>query len=297
MPVRWLVLPVLYGTKKKQIMKVYSEVDDIRTARWADPLVSWGLVPTMGYLHEGHISLVERAIAENDCVGVSIFVNPTQFDNEADLEKYPTKIEDDLEMLRAAGVDLVWTPTPQIMYPPHFQTHVDVTALTQTLEGAARDGHFRGVATVVTKLLNVVQPRRAYFGQKDAQQVAVLKQMVADLNMNVEIVACETLRAADGLAMSSRNARLEPDARVQASCLYRSLQAVKMAIVYGETDVAVLRTLVEEIISAEPLARLEYVSFSDATTLLDLDEFSLPLLVSMAVYVGGIRLIDNFLFE
>lgn len=278
-------------------MEVYAEVDDIRRVRWAEPLASWGLVPTMGYLHGGHISLVERAIAENDYVGVSIFVNPTQFDNESDLEKYPTKIEDDLAMLRAAGVDLVWTPTPQIMYPPHFQTTVDVTALTQTLEGAARDGHFRGVATVVTKLLNTFQPRRAYFGQKDAQQVAVLKRMVVDLNINTEIVPCETLREPDGLAMSSRNARLDPAARAQASCLYRSLLAVKGSIDGGETDLAVLRAMVEETIGAEPLAGLEYVSFSDANTLLDLDKLSFPLLVSMAATVGGIRLIDNFLFE
>ena len=187
-------------------MKVYTEISEIRHARWREPGKRWGLVPTMGYLHEGHMSLVRRAHSENDCVGVSIFVNPTQFNHITDLEQYPRDMERDLSMLRAEGVDLVWTPTPNIVYPPNYQTYIDVEQVSKPLEGAARRNHFRGVATVVSKLFNVFQPNCAYFGQKDAQQIIVIKQMATDLNFNLDIVVCPTIREADGLAMSSRTA-------------------------------------------------------------------------------------------
>jgi len=278
-------------------MKVYSEIPPIRRERWTDPLSTWGLVPTMGYLHEGHLSLVRRARQENERLGVSIFVNPTQFNNPDDLATYPRNLERDLLSLEKEDVDLVWTPSPEIVYPPGFQTYVEVERVTQQLEGPARPGHFRGVATVVNKLFNLFQPQRAYFGQKDAQQVVVIKQMVQDLNFNLEIVVCPIAREADGLAMSSRNAKLSPEARQQATCLYRALTAAKNAFTQGERNADTLRRLMLEVINSTELARPDYVSVARPDTLQELDIIQDRALLSMAVFVGGVRLIDNMLVE
>lgn len=276
-------------------MQVIAEISDLRRQRWADPLASWGLVPTMGYLHAGHLALVRRARAENDRVGVSIFINPTQFNNPEDLAKYPRNLERDLAMLQEAGVDLVWTPTPEIVYPPGYQTYVEVEEVTRPLEGASRPGHFRGVATVVAKLFNVFQPQRAYFGQKDAQQAVVIKRMVQDLNFNLEVVVCPTERETDGLAMSSRNARLSPDARHSATCLYRALIAAKTAFEQGERRADSLRRTMRAIIEATPLAQLDYASVAHPDTLVELDFIENHALLSMAVFVDNVRLIDNML--
>ena len=278
-------------------MHVVSDVADVRSTRWAEADLSWGLVPTMGFLHEGHLDLVRRARQENARVGVSIFVNPTQFGDAEDLLHYPRNLESDLDLLRAADVDLVWTPTAQTVYPGGFQSYVSVEEMSRTLEGASRPGHFRGVTTVVSILFNVFQPTRAYFGQKDAQQVAVLRRMVGDLRFNLDLVVCPTRREPDGLAMSSRNVRLSPAARVQASCLYRGLQAARVALDRGERSADRLRAIITDIVEAEPLARVDYVSAASATTLTELDRAQLPLLLSLAVHLDGVRLIDNLQIE
>jgi pantoate--beta-alanine ligase len=275
-------------------MKVTAHITEIRQARWQNPGQTWGLVPTMGFLHPGHLSLVKRARQENERVGVSIFVNPTQFNNPADLASYPRNLERDLAMLVAAGVDWVWTPAPDTVYPADYQTYVTVEQVTQMLEGAHRPGHFRGVTTVVAKLFNVFQPNRAYFGQKDAQQVAVIRQMVRDLNFNLEIVVCPTQREADGLAMSSRNANLSPAARQQADCLYRALSAAKAAFDRGERRADSLRTTMRAVLDSTPLAVVDYVSVAHPRTLVELETVGGDgALCSMAVAVGGVRLIDN----
>ncbi|RMG90423.1 MAG: pantoate--beta-alanine ligase [Chloroflexi bacterium] len=276
-------------------MIVTPDIQQVRNIRHADPTLTWGFVPTMGYLHEGHLSLVRQARAENDRVAVSIYVNPTQFAPHEDLDSYPRDLERDLALLRAENVDLVFTPDDSIMYPPDFQTYVTVEKVTQPLEGASRPTHFRGVATVVAKLFNIVQPTRAYFGQKDAQQTVVLKQMVRDLNFDLELIVCPTVREADGLAMSSRNAYLSPAERKAATVLYRALSQAKVAFEQGERNGERLRTLMREIIEAEPLARLDYVSVADRRTLAELDEVGKGALLSMAVFIGKTRLIDNML--
>ena len=256
-----------------------------------------GLVPTMGYLHEGHLSLARRAREECKSVAVSIFVNPTQFGPNEDLSKYPRALERDLRLLESVGVDLVWTPTPEIMYPPGFQTWVEVQEVTKGLEGAQRPGHFRGVTTVVAKLFNAIQPDKAYFGQKDAQQAAVIRQMTADLNFPLEIVVCPIVREPDGLAMSSRNVYLEPDQRKAATVLYRALTAARAAYDGGERDANRLRDIMTQTIASEPLARLQYVSCADYRTLQELEQVTGKTLLSMAVFFGKTRLIDNFVLE
>lgn len=276
-------------------MFVTKTIEDVRAHRWAEPALSWGLVPTMGTLHEGHLSLVRRARAENDRVGASIFVNPIQFDRRADLEAYPRQLERDCALLEAEGVDLVWAPDEATVYPPGFQTYVTVEEVTKVLEGAARPGHFRGVTTVVAKLFNVVQPTRAYFGQKDAQQAAVIRQMVRDLAFNLEIVVCPIVREPDGLAMSSRNLLLKPEERPAALVLKRALDAARAAWESGERDGERLRAIMRAIIAAEPLARLDYVSAADPVTLAEIDGAASAALLSMAVFVGQVRLIDNTL--
>lgn len=274
-------------------MHVAKTVEEVRTIRWADPTLTWGFVPTMGALHEGHLSLVRRARAECDRVAVSIFVNPIQFNSPADLAAYPRTLERDCALLEAERVDLVWAPDEAIMYPPNFQTYVTVEDLTQPLEGAHRPGHFRGVTTVVAKLFNVVQPHRAYFGQKDAQQALVVKQMVRDLAFNLEIVVCPIVREADGLAMSSRNVRLNPAERAAATVLYRALRAAVAEWEAGRRDADHLRRTMAEVIATEPLARAEYISAADLQTLKELHGEVECALLSMAVFVGETRLIDN----
>lgn len=256
---------------------------------------TWGLVPTMGALHQGHLSLVGRARAENEHVAVSIFVNPTQFAAGGDFDKYPRTLEHDLELLRPFDVELVFAPANQEIYPADFQTYVTVEQVTQPLEGAMRPGHFRGVATVVTKLFNIVQPNRAYFGQKDAQQVAVIRQMARDLNLPVEIVTCETLREPDGLALSSRNVYLSSQERAAANVLYRALCAARDAYQHGEREGGRLRARMSEVLASEPRAAVEYVSAADPLTLTELNEIKNGVLLSMAVRFGATRLIDNFL--
>lgn len=276
-------------------MQIEQTVEAIRGARWADPLLTWGLVPTMGSLHEGHLSLVRRARAENDRVGVSIFVNPIQFNQQADLDAYPRQLERDCEMLKSEGVDLIWAPTDADVYPPDFQTYVTVEDITQSLEGAYRPGHFRGVTTVVAKLFNVFQPTRAYFGQKDAQQAAVIRQMARDLAFNLETIVCPTVREPDGLAMSSRNTRLGPDERRAALVLHRALTAAKTAWDNGLRDADHLRQTMQTIIAAEPLAHLDYVSVAHPATLQELNGRIECALLSMAVFIGDVRLIDNMM--
>lgn len=277
-------------------MMIVTELDELRSARLLlDGTV--GFVPTMGYLHEGHLSLIRRAKAECNSVVVSIFVNPTQFGPNEDLAKYPRDLERDLKLLEPLGVDLVWTPTAEVMYPSGYQTWVEVEALTKRLEGAMRPGHFRGVTTVVTKLFNAVQPQKAYFGQKDAQQAAVIRRMTLDLNFPIEIVICPTVREADGLAMSSRNKYLEGEDRKAALVLFRALSAAKEAYEKGERNAEELRRRMKEVIAAEPRAQMQYVSCADYDTLEELETVTGKTLLSMAVLIGKTRLIDNFVIE
>jgi len=274
-------------------MQVIETIAEFRAARKA-LAGSLGLVPTMGYLHAGHLELVSRAAAENDQIAVSIFVNPTQFGPHEDYTAYPRDPDHDLSVLRDAGVALVFMPTVAEMYPPDFQTYVEVTGVSQGLEGERRPGHFRGVATVVTKLFNVVQPDRAYFGQKDAQQVAVIRRMVHDLAMPLEIVVVPTVRAPDGLALSSRNSYLAPEQRLAAPVLYRALMAAQQRYAAGERSPNVLRKTMRDALAGEPLASIEYVSAAAADTLRELDApTDHPILLSMAVRIGRTRLIDN----
>ncbi|MEW6718254.1 MAG: pantoate--beta-alanine ligase [Chloroflexota bacterium] len=275
-------------------MKVVTTLDELRDARrrLASPV---GFVPTMGYLHEGHLSLVRCAREECASVVVSIFVNPAQFGRDEDLGAYPRDLPRDLEMLESASADLVWTPTPEVMYPPDFQTWVSVEGVTQPLEGAMRPGHFRGVATVVAKLFNGVQPDKAYFGQKDAQQVVVIQQMNRDLNFPIEIVVCPTVREEDGLAMSSRNTYLNPEERRAARVLYCALSSAQAAFSAGEREAERLRGIMHGVIQAEPLARLQYVSCAHPETLEELRGQADRALLSLAVFVGKTRLIDNIM--
>jgi len=252
-----------------------------------------GFVPTMGYLHEGHLFLARRAKAENDVSVVSIFVNPTQFGPKEDFARYPRDPDRDLALLEKERTDLVLMPPVEEMYPPGISTWVDVEGVTKRLEGAARPGHFRGVSTVVAKLFNIVEPARAYFGQKDAQQVVVIKKMVTDLNMNLEIVVAPTQREPDGLAMSSRNVYLNPEERQAAVVLWRSMNLAKGLWQEGERDAEKLRNEMVALIKKEPLARIDYVSMADPETLDELSQIKGSALVSMAVYVGKTRLIDN----
>lgn len=254
-----------------------------------------GVVPTMGYLHEGHLSLVRRARAENDHVITTIFVNPTQFGPNEDLDTYPRDLEHDLALLRAAGVDIAFTPSVAELYPPGYQTWVELTDLPTKLEGARRPGHFRGVTTIVTKLFNLTRPSRAYFGQKDAQQALILRRLVADLNFDLELIICPTVREAHGLAMSSRNSYLSADERQRAAILYQALSAAHQAYEAGERYAEVLRSLIRDILATEPLAQPEYVSIADLETLEEIEgDIEAPALASLAVpFAGKARLIDN----
>jgi len=248
----------------------------------------------MGYLHDGHLSLIRRARDECDHVLVSIFVNPTQFGPTEDLSRYPRDLERDLRLIEPLEVDLVWTPTAESMYPQGYQTWVEVEAVTRPLEGAMRPGHFRGVTTVVAKLFNAVQPDKAYFGQKDAQQAAVIRQMTRDLSYPIEIVVCPIVREPDGLAMSSRNVYLHGEQRKAATVLYRALSRAKEAYENGEREAETLRQVMKDVIASEPLAQMQYVSCADYDTLEELETATGRTLLSMAVFVGKTRLIDNF---
>ncbi|MAS33260.1 MAG: pantoate--beta-alanine ligase [Anaerolineaceae bacterium] len=257
---------------------------------------SVGLVPTMGALHEGHLALVQQARSENDHVIATIFVNPTQFNDAADFAAYPHDLAHDLELFERGGVDLVFAPMPDVMYPSGYQTYVTVEQMTQPLEGAHRPGHFRGVTTVVAKLFNLTQPHRAYFGQKDAQQVAVIQRMVDDMNFPLAVVVCPTVREPDGLAMSSRNRNLTRAQRQAAPVLYQALMAAQAAYQRGERSSKILRRLMRDVLAQEPLADVDYVSVADARSLEELTQLTdQPVLVSLAVRIGQTRLIDNVL--
>ena len=276
-------------------MIVTADISQIRAIRWAEPTLSWGLVPTMGYLHEGHLALVRQARAENDRLAASIYVNPTQFAPTEDLSTYPRNLERDLALLEAENVDLVFTPDNTVMYPPGFQTKIILDTITQPLEGASRPTHFQGVATVVAKLFNIIQPTRAYFGQKDAQQTVVIRQMIADLNFNLEMIIAPIVREADGLAMSSRNVKLSAEERKAAVILHQALTKAAVLIEAGERDARVIRQQMEAMIASEPLARLDYVSAADPTTLQELTTIESSLLLSLAVFFGSTRLIRQFI--
>ena len=278
-------------------MIVTGNIAEIRSIRWRDPSLSWGLAPTMGYLHEGHMSLVRRARAENERVAVTIYVNPSQFGHNEDLAAYPRNLEADLAKLANEDVDLVFAPTDQTMYPAGFQTSVTVHDISRPLEGRSRPTHFQGVTTVVAKLFNIMQPARAYFGQKDAQQVAVIRRMAVDLNFNLEVVVCPTVREDDGLAMSSRNARLSAEQREVAIVLYQALSNAAQALQDGQRDGQALHQMMRDRVSAESLARLDYVSAADPHTLTEVDIVEREVLLSLVVFFGEIRLIDNMLIE
>jgi pantoate--beta-alanine ligase len=276
-------------------MQVINTITEMRQAR-KELKKTLGFVPTMGYLHEGHLSLVRQARAENKIVAVSIFVNPTQFGPKEDFKNYPRDTKRDLAMLEPF-TDIVFMPSNEEMYPADYDSWVEVKGITDVLEGAARPGHFRGVSTVVTKLFNIVAPTKAYFGQKDAQQVAVIKKMVKDLNMNLEVVTCPTVRELDGLAMSSRNTYLSPEQRRSAPVLYHALLLAKERAAQGEWDALAIRKEMTKHIQKEPLADIEYISIADNETLKEIRRIKYPALVSLSVKFGRTRLIDNIVLE
>jgi len=256
-----------------------------------------GFVPTMGYFHEGHLSLVRQASKENPSVVVSIFVNPTQFGPSEDFKDYPRDLKRDLELLQ--NVDIAFVPSEKEMYPlaNGFSSWIDVGSITQRLEGASRPGHFRGVTTICAKLFNITQPTRAYFGQKDAQQAVVIKKMVSDLNMNLEIIVVPTVRENDGLAMSSRNIYLNAEERQAAIVLFKALSLARHLWQSGEKDANKIRHQMTSLIQKEPLARIDYVSIADANTLEELDVIDRPALASLAITIGKTRLIDNIILK
>lgn len=264
---------------------------------WKKEGLSVGLVPTMGYLHEGHRSLIDRAVRENDRVVVSVFVNPIQFGPTEDLESYPRDLEADCRLCEDAGAALVFSPEADEMYAPDFSTYVDMHRVSEELCGKSRPIHFRGVCTVVSKLFNIVTPDRAYFGEKDAQQLAVIRRMVRDLNMNLQIVGCPIVREADGLAKSSRNTYLSAEERNAALVLSRAVQTGKSMILDGEKDGDKILAAMKEIIQQEPLAKIDYVEMVKWDTIEVHHKVDGPVLTAMAVYIGKTRLIDNFIIE
>ena len=280
-------------------MIISESVQEVRkvTANWKKRGFSVGLVPTMGYLHPGHISLIERARKENDMVVVSIFVNPIQFGPNEDLDKYPRDMAHDREVCEKAGAELIFAPEPSEMYPSENLVFVDIKELGNGLCGAKRPGHFRGVCTVVSKLFNIVLPDRAYFGEKDAQQLAIIRRMVKDLNFGTEIVSCPIVREPDGLAMSSRNLYLSPEERKAALSLSRSLSAAKELMRKGEKDSVKIREAIVAGISSEPLVKIDYAEIVDSADLSPVEKIEKPVLAAAAVYFGKTRLIDNFTFE
>lgn len=279
-------------------MKIVKTVEEVREEikKWRKEDLTVGLVPTMGYLHEGHKSLIDRAVADNDRVVVSVFVNPMQFGPSEDLESYPRDLNRDAALCEAAGASLIFHPEPEDMYNSDFSSFIDMTTLTGGLCGKTRPIHFRGVCTVVGKLFNIVQPDKAYFGEKDAQQLAVIRHMVKDLNFNLQVVGCPIIREPDGLAKSSRNTYLNEAERKAALVLSKSLDAAKAQIEAGERNVSVLKKTICAIIEAEPLAKIDYVEFVDWNTLEPVETIEGPVLNAMAVYIGKTRLIDNHIY-
>lgn len=280
-------------------MMIVKTVEEVRAQvkAWRAQGLTVGLVPTMGYLHEGHQSLIARSVAENDRTVVSDFVNPIQFGPTEDLATYPRDIDRDAALCESVGADLIFHPEADEMYAPDFCTYVDMDHLTKGLCGKTRPTHFRGVCTVVSKLFHIVQPDRAYFGQKDAQQLAVIRRMVRDLNMPLEIIGCPIIREDDGLAKSSRNTYLNAEERKAALCLSRGLNKGRAAIEAGETDAAKVRAIITEEIEAEPMSRIDYVEIVDWNNLEPVDSAAGSILAAVAVYIGKTRLIDNFIIE
>lgn len=280
-------------------MKIVETIAEVRAQvkQWRQEGLTVGFVPTMGYLHEGHLSLIERARRENDRVAVSIFVNPTQFGPNEDLASYPRDLKRDAALCEGVGTDLIFHPEPAEMYPEGFCSYVDMDVLTQELCGLSRPVHFRGVCTVVSKLFHIVQPDRAYFGEKDAQQLAVIKRMVQDLNMDLEVIGCPIVREEDGLAKSSRNTYLSPEERRAALVLSRSIAEGRKLAESGETDAEKLVQAMRAVIAEEPLARIDYVKVVDLLTMQQISRLDRPFLAAMAVYIGKTRLIDNFMME
>jgi len=275
-------------------MQVIESLSEMRAQR-AKINKEVGFVPTMGYLHDGHLALIRRATAENPVVIVSIFVNPTQFGPSEDFQRYPRDLPRDLRMLQLEKVDYVFVPSEEEMYPKGFQTSVEVRELSQRLEGSSRPGHFAGVATVVLKFLNIIQPHRAYFGQKDAQQLAVIQRMVKDLNLNVEIVAVPTVRETDGLAFSSRNVYLTDNQRDAALSIVKGLEVAKALKARGIVDAHEIRRRVAEFIMLNPMVTLDYVAVCDPETFSELEHISDGAIVLVAAKIGGVRLIDNII--
>lgn len=279
-----------------QVVKTIQEVRSIVRA-WRREGLSVGLVPTMGFLHEGHQSLIARSVADNDRTVVSVFVNPIQFGPTEDLEAYPRDLERDKALVEATGGDLIFNPEPSEMYPPHFTTFVDTTETTELLCGARRAGHFRGVCTVVSKLFNIVGPDRAYFGQKDAQQLATVRRFVRDLNFDLDIIACPIVREADGLAKSSRNTYLNAEERQAALILSKALRKGREAVEQGERRAAEVARVIGETLQTEPMARVDYIEVVDMDNIQRVDTIAGETLVAIAVYIGKTRLIDNFIWK
>lgn len=278
-------------------MNIAETIKEVReqVKEWKKQGLSVGLVPTMGYLHEGHKSLIDRAVAENDKVVVSVFVNPMQFGPTEDLESYPRDMDRDAALCENAGADLIFHPEPSEMYEDDFSSFVDMNTLTGGLCGKTRPIHFRGVCTVVAKLFNIVTPDRAYFGQKDAQQLAVIRHMVSDLSYGIEIVGCPIIREEDGLAKSSRNTYLNPDERKAALILSQSLKEGKKLVEAGEKDASKIKKAITDKINTEPLAKIDYVEVVDWKTLEPVETIDGTILTAIAVYIGKTRLIDNFI--
>lgn len=280
-------------------MKVVHTVKEVRdiVKGWKKEGLSVGFVPTMGFLHEGHKSLILKSVKENDKTVVSVFVNPTQFGPTEDLDKYPRDLEHDTELVTSAGADLIFNPSPAEMYPNHFTTTVNTTEVSEFLCGAKRPVHFGGVCLVLTKLFNIVQPNKAYFGQKDAQQLAVVKRFARDLNFDIEIIGCPIVRETDGLAKSSRNTYLSPEERKAATILYKSLCAGKALIENGERNSEKVKDAIRNVLNTEPLAKVDYVEVVDNTNIQPINTIKGEVLVAIAVYIGTTREIDNFIIE
>lgn len=280
-------------------MEIVSTIKEVRAQvkAWKKEGLTIGFVPTMGYLHEGHGSLITKARENNDKVVVSIFVNPMQFGPTEDLASYPRDLEKDSAYCEELGADLIFHPEPEEMYTKDFCSYVDMDILTKELCGLSRPVHFRGVCTVVSKLFHIVTPDRAYFGQKDAQQLAIIRRMVEDLNMDIEIVGCPIVREADGLAKSSRNTYLSKEERKAALCLSRSIQIGQSLIEAGEKDAEKVLTKMKEEINKEALAKIDYVKCVNGLTMQQVTSIEGPILVALAVYIGKTRLIDNFMME
>jgi pantoate--beta-alanine ligase len=280
-------------------MKVVKTIQEVRAQvqAWRKEGLTVGLVPTMGYLHEGHQSLIRKSVSENDRTVVSVFVNPIQFGPNEDLEAYPRDLNRDMKAVEEAGGDLIFHPEPSEMYPGHFTSFIDTTETTELLCGAVRPIHFRGVCTVVGKLFNIVLPDKAYFGQKDAQQLATIRRFVRDLNFPVEIVACPIVREEDGLAKSSRNTYLNPQERQAALILSKSLKLGKAAIEQGERSAQRIIDIIRQNLQTEPLARIDYVEVVDFENIQRVETIQGETLVAIAVYIGKTRLIDNFIIK